>query len=196
MQGIGRLLSTTLLLIFGLVAAAFTNIYLTWPVLPVLADEFGVDAAGASPTPSATVLGIAISNLLFGSLGDRYPLRPLILIGGAMVALAGLLAALTESFSWLVAERFAQGLFIPALTTCVAAYLADSLPVARLNVAMVAYVSATVVSGLGGRLLGGFLPPPLHCRYGFVSAAVLLILRPGGSPMAAWREGATPSSRR
>jgi YNFM family putative membrane transporter len=34
--------------------------------------------------------------------------------------------------------------------------------VARLNVAMGAYVSATVVGGLGGRLLGGYLHPPLH----------------------------------
>lgn len=116
--------------------AALTNIYLTQPVLPVLAQEFGVDAAGASLTVSATVLGIALSNLLFGRLGDRYPLRPLVLSGGTMVATAGLLAALTESFSLLVAARFAQGLFIPALTTCVAAYLANSLPLARLNVAM------------------------------------------------------------
>jgi YNFM family putative membrane transporter len=176
MPGTGHPISTTQLLIFGLVAAAFTNIYLTQPVLPVLANEFGVDAAGASLTVSATVLGIALSNLLFGSLGDRYPLRPLILIGGSMVALAGLLAALTWSFSLLVAARFAQGLFIPALTTCVAAYMANSLPVARLNVAMGAYVSATVVGGLGGRLLGGFLHPPLHWRYAFVSAAVLLMV--------------------
>lgn len=166
----------TQLLVFGLVAAAFTNIYLTQPVLPVLADEFGVDAAGASLTVSMTVLGIALANLPFGRLSDRYPLRPLILVGGAMVALAGLLCALTGSFSMLVAARFAQGLFIPALTTCVAAYLANSLPVERLNVVMGAYVSATVVGGLGGRLLGGFLHPPLHWRYAFVSAAALLVV--------------------
>ncbi|MEW5770211.1 MAG: MFS transporter [Pseudomonadota bacterium] len=169
-----RPFNATQLLIFGLVAAAFTNIYLTQPVLPVLAREFGVDAAGASLTVSATVLGIALANLPFGRLGDRYPLRPLLLVGGAMVALAGLLAASTGSFSLLVAARFLQGLFIPALTTCVAAYLANSLPVERLNVAMGAFVSATVVGGLGGRLLGGFLHPPLHWRYAFVSAAVLL----------------------
>lgn len=162
--------------VFSLVAAAFTNIYLTQPVLPVLSAEFGVDAAGASLTVSMTVLGIALSTLPFGRLGDRYALRPLILAGGALVALAGLLCALTESFSMLVAARFVQGLFIPALTTCVAAYLANSLPVERLNVVMGAYVSATVVGGLGGRLMGGFLHPPLHWRYAFVSAAVLLIV--------------------
>ncbi|MCM2290163.1 MAG: MFS transporter, partial [Sulfuritalea sp.] len=126
-------LHVTQLLIFALVAAAFTNIYITQPVLPVLADEFKVDAAVASLTVSATVLGIALSNLPFGRLGDRYPLRPLILTGGTMVGVAGLLAAMTENFSMLVAARFIQGLFLPALTTCVAAYLANNLPVARLN---------------------------------------------------------------
>lgn len=169
-------LPATQLLVFGVVAAAFTNIYITQPVLPVISAEFDVDAAGASLTVSTTILGIALSNLPFGRLGDRYPLRPLILSGGAMVALAGLLCALTESFSLLVAARFAQGLFIPALTTCVAAYLANSLPVARLNVVMGAFVSASVVGGLGGRLLGGYLHPPLHWRYAFVSAAILLVV--------------------
>lgn len=165
----------TQLLIIALVAAAFTNIYITQPVLPVLAKEFKVDAAVASLTVSATVLGIALSNLPFGRLGDRYPLRPLILLGGAMVGAAGLTAAVTENFSLLVAARFTQGLFIPTLTTCVAAYLANNLPVTRLNVAMGAYVSATVVGGLGGRLLGGLIHPALHWRYAFVSAALLLI---------------------
>jgi YNFM family putative membrane transporter len=164
------------LLVFGLVAAAFTNIYITQPVLPVLAREFGVDAAQASYSVSLTVLGIALANLPFGKLGDRYPLRPIILAGAAMVALAGLVCALTVDFDALLAARFAQGLFIPALTTCVAAYLANSQPVERLNVMMGAYVSATVVGGLGGRLLGGFLHPPLHWRYAFVSAAALVAL--------------------
>lgn len=166
----------TRLLVFAVVAAAFTNIYLTQPVLPILAAEFGVDAATASLTVSATILGIALSNLPFGRLGDRYPLKPLLLLGGGLVALAGLACALTQSFTLLVLGRFIQGLFIPALTTCVAAYMANNLPVERLNVAMGVFVAATVVGGLGGRLLGGFLHPPLHWRYAFVSAALLLLL--------------------
>lgn len=175
MYGSEHPFSTTRILIFALVAAALTNIYLTQPVLPVIAREFGVDAAGASLTVSMTVLGIALSNLLFGRLGDTYALRPIILIGATMVALAGIVAALTESFAMLVAARFTQGLFLPALTTCVTAYLANNVPPTRLNVALGAYVSATVIGGLGGRLLGGFLHPPLHWRYAFVSAAALLI---------------------
>jgi YNFM family putative membrane transporter len=164
------------LLVFALVVAAFSNIYITQPVLPVLAQEFGVDAATASLSVSAVIMGIALANLPFGRLGDHYALRPLILTAALMVALADLVCALTHSFQLLVAARFLQGLFIPALTTCVAAYLANALPLQRLNVAMGAYVSATVVGGLGGRLLGGFLHPPLHWRYAFFSAAALLLL--------------------
>ena len=54
-----------------------------------------------------------------------------------------------------------------------AAYLSTNLPLERLNVAMGAYVSATVAGGLGGRLLGGFIHSPLHWRYAFVTASLL-----------------------
>jgi MFS transporter, YNFM family, putative membrane transport protein len=40
---------------------------------------------------------------------------------------------------------------------------------------MGSYVSATVAGGMGGRLLGGWIHPPLHWRYAFISASVLLI---------------------
>ncbi len=163
-------------LVFFLVAAAFTNIYLTQPVLPILAAEYGVKATGASLSISLVILGIALSNLPFGRLGDRYPIRPLILIGGAVVSGAGLVCALTQDYTLLLVARFLQGLFLPALTTCVAAHLANSLPVERLNVVMGSYVSATVVGGMGGRLLGGWIHPPSHWRHAFVSASLLLLV--------------------
>lgn len=163
-------------LVFALVAAAFTNIYITQPVLPVIAREFGLDEAGASLSVAMVILGIALATLPFGHFADQHPLRPLIVAGAAMVALAGLVCAWTENYTILIAARFVQGLFMPALTTCVAAYIANNLSAERLNVVMGSYVSATVVGGLGGRLLGGWLHPPLHWRYAFVTAAALLVV--------------------
>lgn len=164
------------LVVFALVAASFTNIYLTQPVLPVLQAEFSATTPQVSFTVAAVVLGIALANLPFGVLVDRLPIQPIILTGGIAVALAGLVCAVTENLWLLIGARFVQGLFIPALTTCIAAYLAKTLPVERLNVVMGAYVSATVVGGLGGRLLGGWIHPPLHWRYAFVSAASLILV--------------------
>jgi YNFM family putative membrane transporter len=74
----------------------------------------------------------------------------------------------------------------------VAAYLSRNLPLERLNVAMGSYVSATVAGGLGGRLLGGWLHPPLHWRWAFSTAAIFVLvsalaamrwLPPGESPV-------------
>ena len=162
-------------LVCFLVATAFTTVYITQPVLPVIESEFGIDARTASLSVSMVIFGIALANLPFGMLADRYPIKPIILTGGAMITVTSLVCAITHGIVVLIAARFIQGLFIPSLTTCIAAYLAQSLPAARLNVVMGSYVSATVAGGLGGRLLGGWIHPPLHWRYAFVSAAVLLI---------------------
>jgi YNFM family putative membrane transporter len=162
-------------LVFFLVATAFTTIYITQPVLPVIEKEFVIDAKWASLSVSVVIFGIALANLPFGVIADRYPIRPIILLGGTIVAAAGLICAITHHIVPFIAARFIQGLFLPSLTTCIAAYLAQQLPASRLNVVMGSYVSATVAGGLGGRLLGGWIHPPLHWRYAFVSAFVLVI---------------------
>jgi YNFM family putative membrane transporter len=162
-------------LIFCLVSAAFTTIYITQPVLPVLQTEFLVNETRASLSISAVIFGIALANLPFGIMADRYKVRLIIVVGGSVIIASGLVCAFTGNFILLVLARFIQGLFIPSLTTCLAAYLARTLPTERLNVVMGSYVAATVAGGLGGRLLGGLIHPPLHWRYAFVSSSVLLL---------------------
>ncbi|BDU70113.1 MFS transporter [Geothrix oryzae] len=163
-------------LVFALVSAVFTTVYIPQPVLPVLRQTFGVGEGAASMTVSAVVLGIAVANLPFGALADRLPIRPILLTGGLVVSAAGVASALAPTLPLLVAARFLQGLFVPALTTCLAAYLAREMPAERLNVVMGSYVSATVVGGLSGRLLGGFVLPPAHWRWAFLVAAGLLLV--------------------
>src|SRR4051794_8244091 len=130
------------------VSAGFATVYITQPVLPVLQREFGVNASAASLTVSAVVLGIAISNLPFGVAADHFPIRRIILAGGCVVGAASLVCAATPSLPLLVAARFVQGLFIPSLSTCIAAYLARTMSVDRLEVVMGSYVSASVTGGL------------------------------------------------
>ncbi len=169
--------------VFALVSAAFTTIYITQPVLPVIQLSYQVSASQASVTISAVIFGITLANLPFGALADRWSIRPIILIGGLMVVGGNTVCALTGHFQGLITARFVQGLFIPALTTCLAAFLSRKLPPERLNVVMGTYVSATVAGGLGGRLLGGLFYPAVSWRWAFVAAAVLVAAACG----AAWR---------
>ena len=161
-------------LVFSLVVAAFSTVYITQPVLPVLTTEFKVSEFYASLSVSAVILGMALANLPWGRLADRTPVRPIILLGGLVITLCGLFSASTASLWLLVLARFVQGLFIPTLSTCVVVYLGRSLPLERLNVIMGTYVSATVAGGLSGRLLGGWIHPPLHWRYAFVTTSIIL----------------------
>ena len=163
-------------IVFSLVTASVTNIYITQPVLPVLRQEFSADMVLVSFTVSAVILGMALSNLPFGFLADRLPIHPIILAGGLFVAFGGFVCAVTKDLWLLIGARFVQGLFIPALTTCLAAYLAKTLPTESLNVVMGSYVSATVLGGMGGRFLGGWIHPPLHWRYAFASASILILV--------------------
>jgi MFS transporter, YNFM family, putative membrane transport protein len=162
--------------VFALVSASFANIYITQPILPALQKEFSTDMVVVSFTVSAVILGIAISNLPFGFLADRLPIHPIIFAGGVLVAIGGLVCAASNDLWMLIGARFLQGIFIPALTTCLAAYLAKTLPLDRLNVVMGSYVSATVLGGLAGRLLGGWIQPSLNWRYAFITASVLVLI--------------------
>ncbi|MGE0483126.1 MAG: MFS transporter [Gammaproteobacteria bacterium] len=158
----------------ALVGAAFTNIYVTQPILPALQAEFATDTVHVAQTVSMVLAGIAVANLPFGYFADRLALHRILAVGAAAIAAAGLACALTSHLGLLLAARFAQGLFIPALTTCLAAYLAKTLPPARLNVVMGAYVAATVLGGMLGRLLGGLVEPLVGWRWAFVAAAALV----------------------
>ena len=162
-------------LVFCLVGAGFTCIYITQPVLPVLQMEFGVDETIASFSISAVIFGIALSNVPLGILADRYPIKPIIMVGSSVVMICCLLCAVTDSVVLLVVARFFQGLSIPSLTTCLAAYLSRSVSKERLNVVIGSYVSATVAGGLVGRLLGGWIHSLFNWRYAFVISTVLLL---------------------
>lgn len=148
------------LAVFALVSASFTNIYLPQPVLPVLQSEFHVSPVQVSLTVSFVILGIVLSNLFFGYLSDHYPIHPILMVGGLFVATGGVICSLTHDFNLLVGARLLQGLFIPALTTSLAAWLARTLPAERLSVVMGSYVSATILGGLGEDFwAAGFIRP-------------------------------------
>ena len=78
------------IIVFLLVATAFTNVYITQPVLPVLQQEFGVTPSQASLTMSAVIFGMALANLPFGALADIFSVRWLIFLGSLVVAGSGL----------------------------------------------------------------------------------------------------------
>lgn len=100
-----------------------TDLYL--PALPALIDGFGAGMAQAQLTLSALLISFGVSQLVWGSLSDRYGRRPVLLLGLSGYTLAAVGSALAPSMELLVMWRALQGAAMGAGVTCARAIIRD-----------------------------------------------------------------------
>ncbi len=155
--------------------AVFADMYITQPLLPQLAGDFGVDAATAGLTLSSVVLTTALASSAYGPLSDVLGRRP-IMVGGAFVlALATLGCAFASSLGALVVLRGLQGLLVPAVSALAVAYIADELP-GDAGLVIGGYMASSIVGGLVGRIGSGVLAGAYGWRAPFVVLGVVTAL--------------------
>lgn len=80
------------------------------PVLPQVARDLGVSYGVAQLTLTLYLVGVALGQLLYGPLSDRFGRRPVLLWALALFILSSILAALAPTAGWLVAARVAQAM--------------------------------------------------------------------------------------
>jgi len=81
------------------------------PALPEIGASLGVRDAGNLPlVVTVFMLGMAIGQLVWGPLADRFGRRRPLLLGLALFVLATTAAVTTQSLSQLLAARFLQGI--------------------------------------------------------------------------------------
>ena len=94
----------SVLMAFGIDAAL--------PAFDELRQDFGLDARGLSPAITGTpyFVGMAIGQLIFGVLADRFGRRPIMMVGLSVYALGALGAATANGLGMLLVGRFIWGL--------------------------------------------------------------------------------------
>ncbi|MDA7088039.1 Bcr/CflA family multidrug efflux MFS transporter [Pseudomonas sp. SA3-5] len=100
-----------LLLILGALSAfgpLAIDFYL--PSFPTLARVFATDVEHVQLSLAAYFIGLALGQLIYGPLADRYGRRKPLLAGVLLFSLASLACALAPSLEWLIAARFVQAL--------------------------------------------------------------------------------------
>ncbi len=80
------------------------------PLLPSLAATYGLSAGQAQMALGGFMLGMAVGQLVYGPLSDRFGRRRPLLFGITLYTLASLMAALADDFTALVGWRLVQGL--------------------------------------------------------------------------------------
>lgn len=94
----------------AVIALRMLGLFLILPVFMVLARN----VPGFTPQAAGLAVGIygltqAILQQPFGWLSDRWGRRPVLLLGLALFAAGGVVAALADSMAWLIAGRALQG---------------------------------------------------------------------------------------
>jgi DHA1 family bicyclomycin/chloramphenicol resistance-like MFS transporter len=103
--------SGPLLLVLALLSAVApfaTDLYLS--AFPLMTTDLGTTATSVQLTLTAFLVGIALGQLVFGPLSDRFGRMTPLVIGSLLCLAASAVTALAPTVEILVAARFAQGI--------------------------------------------------------------------------------------
>lgn len=135
----------------------FANVHLTQPLLPLLAEDFGVSPAFSSLTVSVTIFSIGFALLIYGPISDSVGRRSVMLWTMFFGVLPALLAPLVTTFNQLLLIRMAQGLLLAGLPSVAMAYLGEEISPRALGLAFGLYISGNSIGGMSGRVISGMV---------------------------------------
>jgi len=147
------------LLLGSITAIGPLAIDLYLPAFPELARALHTSEAMVQLTLTATLVGLAVGQVVIGPLSDSVGRRRPLIAGIATFALASVLCALAPTIELLIAGRFVQGVGGAAGTVLAQALVRDLVEgpmVARILSRLILVIGAAPIlaPSLGGQLLG------------------------------------------
>jgi MFS family permease len=160
------------------------------PALPLQRAELGLTLVESGFIAAVfSIMGGAVG-ILAGSLCDRYGYRRLALAGLAILAGAGLLGALANSFALLLATRFLEGVGFILFTVSGSALVASAAASPRDRAKALGLWASYMPTGGGIALLAA---PPIIAAWGWRGLWVVLALAAAASFTLAARYAPSPS---
>ena len=117
----------TFLFIIGLMCSIgliATDIYI--PVMPQISHYFGASQHALQMTLSIYLIGLAISQLFYGPLSDRYGRKPMVLVGITIFIIATFMCMLSVSVDMFIGTRLLQAIGACSGMTIGRAIVSDS----------------------------------------------------------------------
>ncbi len=168
------------LLLVAMTACGTLGMHIIIPALPATARALGMSIGTAQLTITLYLIGLAIGQLLYGPISDRFGRRPVLLVGLSLFTVASIVTSLAPNAWVLVGARILQslggcaGLVLGRAAVrdgATAEKAAGQLALLTLVMAMVPAVAPAI---------GGYLTAYVHWRASYVLLALF-----GASTLAA-----------
>ena len=165
-------------LVVALIATviAFSTLYIPQPMLPLLAEQFGVSPGEAGLLMTLAMLPLAVAPVVYGYFLQAIPARLMLKIALCLLALNQVCFVFAEEFWHLLALRLMQGLLLPAIFTALMTYCASMVAPAQVRRAMGFYIGATIIGGFVGRLVGGVFASSFDWRSAFLVMGLMQLV--------------------
>ena len=143
------------------------------PLLPALSAEFGRPLASVSWVITCFSLGYALSQLLFGPLGDRYGKLRVVTWGCGACSATAAFCALAPGLGSLLVARVLAGAMSAALIPLSMAWIGDAVPYERRQPVLARFSVGNVLGVSLGQLIGGLSADHFGRRVPFVLLTLL-----------------------
>lgn len=168
------LIMTIILCWSGLVV--MSSLYVTVPLIPVFAEQFGITPTQASAAGSIFSLGFAMGCLMYGAISDKYGRKKVILIGMITLSFISLVLGLVHSFAWIIVLRGIQGAAAATFSPVALAYAVEMYPGNR-RVTAIGFISTGfLVAGIVGQIISSLINQQYGWNTLFVILAVVYLM--------------------
>src|SRR5258708_12691647 len=99
-----------LALLIAMAGMSSLSLNILVPAIPGLVTKFAADPASVQLAVSLYLMGLAVAQLVFGPLSDRFGRRPVVLAGLALATVASTPAVFSPNIASLVTARVPQSL--------------------------------------------------------------------------------------
>jgi MFS transporter, DHA1 family, multidrug resistance protein len=178
-----------LALLIAMTGVSSLSLNILVPAIPSLVTKFAADPAHVQLTVSLYLLGLAVAQLVFGPLSDRFGRRPVVLAGLALATVASTAAIFAGSIASLIIARVAQSLGASTGQTIGRAIIRDLYDREHAASMIGLVTSVVVLMPMAAPLIGGILDTLFGWVSIFIFAAVLSFT------VFAWAVMALPETR-
>jgi DHA1 family bicyclomycin/chloramphenicol resistance-like MFS transporter len=182
-----RLRLLTLLIAMTGVSSLSLNILV--PAIPSMVTRFATDPSNVQLTVSLYLTGLAVSQLVFGPLSDRFGRRPVVLAGLALASIASTFAIFASTIASLVAWRVTQSLGASTGQVIGRAIIRDLYERERAASMIGLVTSVVVLMPMAAPMIGG----TLDTLFGWESIFIFSACLAGG--IFIWAAIALPETR-